>query len=451
MTSQALHTDLYQLTMMAAYFHNGNHKTPAKCEMFIRRLPKNRRFVVAAGLEQVLEYLYNLRFTDSQIEALKEIPALRPAMTAEFVDYLRTFRFTGTVYAVPEGTIIFENEPFIRVEADLAQAQLVETFILSTINHQSMVASKAARVVLAARGKPVLEFGSRRTHSEAAVSVARAAYIAGFDGSSNVEAHYKYGVPARGTMAHMFIMTYGDEELAFSKYHKVYDKSMYLVDTYDTLNGVRNALKVAGEGLKGVRLDSGDLGKLSKEVRALLKSEGREDVKVFLSSDLDEYELETLNDLGDYDGAGVGTRLATSDDSPSLGGVYKLVEIGGTPVAKFSESKVTLPGPKQVYRCYKDGKMVCDVLGTVDEGAFEFVNRKPLLTKVMDGRTVLYKETIHDMRQRAREELSSLPDNLREIMRTDAHERLYDVRPSDKVKSLLIDCEKRQMKTGGNK
>lgn len=452
MNNQALYTDLYQITMLAEYFHDGKHKEPAKCEMFVRRLPKNRRFILAAGLEQVLDYLYNLRFTDAQIEALKEIPTLRSAMTQDFVDYLRAFHFTGKVSAVPEGTVLFENEPFIRVEAELAQAQLVETFILSTINHQSMIASKAARIVLAAGGKSVLEFGSRRTHPAAAVDVARAAYIAGFDGSSNVEAFYRYGVPARGTMAHMFIMAYGDEEKAFEKYNKVFGKSLYLVDTYDTLTGVRNALKVAGDNLLGVRLDSGDLASLSKEVRALLKDEGREDVKIFLSSDLDEYELVELNERGEYDGAGVGTRLATSDDAPSLGGVYKLVEINEQPVAKFSEGKITYPGPKQVYRHYTNGQMDSDIIGHEKEGRYDFVNKIPLLKEVMRNGAIIHRESIHEMRERARVEVASLPDVLKEIgVRTDERSSYYEVSLSEKVRELLADCERRQMNNGGSK
>jgi len=440
----ALHTDLYQLTMMAAYFHNGKHNQQAVCELFVRRLPKNRRFLLAAGLDKCLDYLSNLRFTDAQIESLRDIPALRGAMSPEFIEYLRSFRFTGNVSAVPEGTVMFQNEPFLRVEAPLAEAQLVETMLLSCINHQTMIASKAARIMLAAQGKVTLEFGTRRTHYQAAVDVARAAYIAGFEGSSNVEAHYSHEVPARGTMAHMFIMANGDERQAFEEYSKVFKNSAYLVDTYDTLQGVKNALEVVGDNITAVRLDSGDLAKLSREVRTLLKEEGRDEIKIFLSSDLDEYELDVLNETGDYDGAGIGTRLATSHDSPSLGGVYKLVEIEGRPVAKFSKDKVTLPGPHQIYREFREGKMTGDFVGGVAEGTFEFIKRTPLLIDVMHNGQVLHRESVHQMRSRAREQLQMLPYELRTIAKTNTHEEIYSVKPSGMVLSLLEKCRKAQ-------
>ena len=268
MTTHALHTDLYQLTMLASYFHQRQHEERAVCEMFVRRLPKSRRFLVAAGLQRALQYLRTLRFTDSQVEALREVPHLKKAMTPDFVEYLRAFRFTGDVWAMPEGTLAFENEPLLRVEAPLGEAQLVETYLLSTLNHATMIASKAARVVLALGGRPALEFGTRRTHPEAAVDVARAAYIAGFEASSNVEAFERFGVPTRGTMAHMYIMASSSEREAFQHYGSLFPRSTYLVDTYDTVEGVKVALDAMGEGVTGVRLDSGDLASLSREVRA---------------------------------------------------------------------------------------------------------------------------------------------------------------------------------------
>lgn len=448
MNSLALHTDLYQITMMAAYFHNGRAKNSnmAICEMFVRRMPKNRRFMVAAGLADVIDYLENLRFTDSQIEFLRSVPSMRKVMTVDFVEYLRSFRFTGSVRAVPEGTILFQNEPFIQIVAPLIEAQLVETFILSKINYQTMIASKAARVVLAAKGRPVLEFGTRRTNPEAAIDVARASYIAGFEGTSNVEAAYRHDIPVRGTMAHMFVMASGSEEEAFSQYGKVFERSTYLVDTYDTLNGVRTALRTLGENISAVRLDSGDLASLSKEVRNILKEEGREDVKIMLSSDLDEYELQKLNESGDFDGAGVGTRLATSDDSPSLGGVYKLVQINSTPVAKFSESKVTYPGGKQVYREMKDGLYVRDFLGYHFERSYDYLNKTPLLASIMQDGKITYKDSIHRIRQRVRDGLNSLPEELKIIDKTDDHVNSYQVVPSERLLDLLEKCRKNQVK-----
>lgn len=444
MSLRALHTDLYQLTMLASYFHRGMHETPAVCEMFVRRMPPNRRFLVVCGLEQALDYLEGLRFSDAQIEALREIPALRGAMSHAFVEYLRAFRFRGSVFAMPEGTLAFENEPFVRVEAPLGEAQLVETALLSILNHQTLIASKAARVVLAAKGRPVLEFGSRRTHGDAAVDVARAAYIAGFEGSSNVEAFYRYQVPARGTMAHMYVMASDDEEEAFRRYGELFSRSTYLVDTYDTLTGTQRALDAVGDDLAAVRIDSGDLALMSKKVRALLKARGREDVKIVLSSDLDEYELARLDEAGDFDAAGVGTRLATSDDAPSLGGVYKLVRIGDRPVAKFSEQKITYPGAHQVYRHSKDGRFSFDHLGMTEEKSYEFVGAEPLLVPVMAGGDVLHREPIHEMRRRAREGLERLPDALREIgEREAAHRAIYPVRPSEQLLAVLARCKER--------
>lgn len=443
-SSYALHTDLYQLTMLASYFHQGRHEEPAVCEMFVRRLPKSRRFLVVAGLEKVLAALEGLRFTDAQIERLREIPGFKKVMTHAFVEYLRAFRFRGDVFAMPEGTVAFQNEPLVRVEASLGEAQLVETFILSALNHATMIASKAARVVLALDGRPALEFGTRRTHPEAAVDVARAAYIAGFEATSNVAAFDAFGVPARGTMAHMYIMASPSEREAFARYASLFSHSTYLVDTYDTVEGVKNALDVVGEGVAAVRLDSGDLGALSREVRALLHARGRSDVKIVLSSDLDEYEILRLVKEGDFDVAGVGTRLATSDDAPSLGGVYKLVQIGGRAVAKLSEGKVTYPGAHQVYRHEKDGRFAFDQLGMVKEPSYEFVSARPLLVPAMQGgRTVLH-EDIHTMRGRCRDQLHMLPPELRIIERSDRYESHYEVRPSEQLQRLLAQVKDAQ-------
>ena len=437
MTTHALHTDLYQLTMLASYFHQRQHEEPAVCEMFVRRLPKNRRFLVVAGLQRALDYLRGLRFTDAQIEALREVPHLKKAMTPDFVEYLRAFRFTGDVWAMPEGTVAFENEPLVRVAAPLGEAQLIETYLLSTINHATMIASKAARVVLALGGRPALEFGTRRTHPEAAVDVARAAYLAGFEASSNVEAFDRFEVPARGTMAHMYIMASASEREAFRHYGSLFPHSTYLVDTYDTVEGVKVALDAMGTGVSAVRLDSGDLAALSCEVRALLKARGRDDVKIVVSSDLDEYEIVKLTKSGDFDVAGVGTRVATSDDAPALGGVYKLVQIGGRPVAKLSADKVTYPGAHQVYRHEKDGVLAFDTLGMVDEATYEVLEAKPLLVPAMKAGKPVLEDDLARARVRCRDELAKLPPALRVIERSNSHEHFYEVRPSEQLARLL--------------
>lgn len=440
MVTRAIHTDLYQLTMLASYFHRRMHDVPAVCELFVRRLPQNRRFLVACGLAQAIEYLEELRFTDAQIESLREIPALRRALSADFIEYLRAFRFRGDAFAMPEGTIAFQNEPLVRIHAPLGEAQLIETALLSIINHQTLIASKAARIVLAAQGRSVMEFGTRRTHPEAAVDVARAAYIAGFDGSSNVEAAYRYEVPARGTMAHMYVMASQNETEAFASYAPLFPHSTYLVDTYETLRGVSHALDAAPD-LSAVRLDSGDLATLSRQVRTLLRERGRPDVGIVLSSDLDEYEVERLTHEGDFDAAGVGTRLAVSEDAPSLGGVYKLVQIGDRPVAKLSASKVTYPGAHQVYRHLNDGEMVSDQLGMVDEKSYEFIGTTPLLVPVMEAGRVIFRESIHDARQRARRGLEQLPETLRRIgPREDRFQQHFEVRPSAQLVALLETC-----------
>jgi len=445
----ALAADLQQLTMVASYFARGDHATRATCEMFVRKLPPNRRFLVAAGLRSLLDALVDWRFTDAQIEALREVPELRRALTHDFVEFLRGLRFTGDVYALPEGTVFFESEPLVRVEATLAEAQLIETLLLSTLNFQTQVASKAARIVLASGGRPVLEIGARRSHTEAAVDVARAAYIAGFEGTTNVEAFYRYEVPVRSAMSHMYILASSSESEAFTDYARTFATGAYLVDTYDTLKGVARALDTAGPRVTSVRIDSGDLAALSREVRALLRARGRDDVKILLSSDLDEYELTRLVSDGDFDLAGVGTRLAVSDDAPSLTGVYKLVAIGDRPVAKFSTSKTTYPGAHQVYRHTKDGAYAFDHIGLAREGGYEFVDAAPLLVPVMERGRVVHDESLVDLRARTARELAMLPAALKEIgARGTPAKARYEVRPSPRLLDVVDEARARMDLSG---
>ncbi|WP_437321318.1 nicotinate phosphoribosyltransferase [Sorangium sp. So ce385] len=422
----ALHTDLYQLTMAAGYFHRGMASRVATCELFVRRLPRHRRFLVAMGIERVVRYLEGLRFTDEQIAYLRGLPALADAMTPAFCSYLRDFRFHGDVWAVPEGTVFFPNEPLLRVTAPIIEAQLIETFALSAVNHATAIASKAARIVLAAGDAGVMEFGTRRAHPEAAVDAARAAYAVGCVGTSNVEAGMRFGIPVLGTAAHMWTMAHPTEEAAFEGYVAVFPSAaILLIDTYDTLVGAARAAAVARDKLKGVRIDSGDLAALSVAVRKILDDAGCASAKIVASGDLNEHRIAELRRAGaPIDLYGVGTDLVTSIDAPSLGGVYKLVEIGGaeagaggerTPIAKFSEGKATLPGAHQVHR-FRDpaGKLARDVIAL--DGEPVGPGAEPLLAPLMKrGARVAPPEGLDAVRARVRAEIAGLPDALRRI------------------------------------
>lgn len=415
---EALHTDLYQLTMAAGYFHRGMTGDVATCEMFVRRLPKLRRYLVAMGRERVLSYLSELRFSQEQITFLASVPALRDAMTPAFREYLAALRFTGDVWTVPEGTIVFANEPLFRVTAPIIEAQLVETFLLSAVNHATMVASKAARIVHAASPASVVEFGSRRTHPEEAVDAARAACAAGCVGTSNVEAGMRFGLKVTGTAAHMWTMAHASEEAAFHGYVEVFpNASILLIDTYDTLRGALRAAKIAREKLQGVRLDSGDLLTLSRGVRKVLDDNGCASAKIVASGDLNEYKIAALRkENAPIDLYGVGTDLVTSLDAPSIGGVYKLVELARNgerlPIAKFSEGKGTLPGPHQVWRSRSGAEGFSDTIALVEEApaALGDGDAQPLLEPAMKaGRRLAPAEPIDTIRARVKAGLDALP------------------------------------------
>jgi nicotinate phosphoribosyltransferase len=418
----ALCTDLYQLTMAAGYFHRGMTGAVATCEMFVRRLPRRRRYLLAMGLERALTYLENLSFTEDEIAYLATVPALRDAMTPAFVDYLRALRFTGDVDAMPEGTAAFANEPLVRVRGPIVEAQLVETFLLSSINHATMIASKAARVVESAGSASVIEFGTRRTHPAAAVDAARAAYAAGFAATSNVEAGRRFGVPVTGTAAHMWTMAHATEEAAFAAYVAVFPgASILLIDTYDTLRGAARAAKIAGDKLKGVRLDSGDLLELSRAVRVILDENGCKTVQIIASGDLNEVRIAELRAASaPIDGYGVGTDLVTSLDAPALGGVYKLVELtqdGKTrPIAKFSEGKGTFPGAHQVLRFHDEAGKIARDLVTLEHEPTDpswGASPTPLLVPVMrGGKRLAPAEPLAAIRARAAASRASLPADL---------------------------------------
>ncbi len=413
----ALRTDLYQLTMAAGYFHRGMTGDVATCEMFVRRLPKARRYLVAMGRERVLQYLENLCFTAAEIDFLATVPALRDAMTPAFREYLAGFRFTGDVAAVPEGTIVFANEPLFRVTAPLIEAQIVETFLLSAVNHATMIATKAARVVQAAGTAGVVEFGSRRTHPEAAVDAARDACAAGCLGTSNVEAAMRFGLKVTGTAAHMWTMAHASEEAAFQGYVEVFpNASILLIDTYDTLRGAERAARIARDKLQGVRLDSGDLLALSRGVRKVLDDNGCASAKIVASGDLNEYKIAALRrENAPIDLYGVGTDLVASIDAPALGGVYKLVEHarGGerVAIAKFSEGKGTLPGPHQVWRFERAGGFD-DVIALADEDPRtlgEGAARPLLVPAFAAGARTEPAESIDTIRARVKAGLDALP------------------------------------------
>lgn len=432
----ALVTDLYEITMAAAYFEN-KFEANATFELFVRSLPNGRGYLVFAGLEQALDFLEQVRFKSQEIDYIRRHPMFKNISDA-FFDYLRDFRFTGEIWAVREGTPVFGNEPLIRVTAPIIEAQLIETFLLNSVAFPTMIATKAARLVEAAQGRAVVEFGTRRAHgAQAGLLAARASYIGGCIGTSNVEAGYHYGIPTYGTVAHSFVMSYADEEEAFRRFCDLYpEESILLVDTYDTKHAVE---KIIAMGLrpKGVRLDSGDLAEQSKMVRGMLDAAGLRDTRIFASGDLDEFIItRMLAQQCPIDFFAVGTALVTSKDAPSLGAVYKLSEIeqNGTAryAAKFSEDKMTYPGKKQVFRfsdsggCFERDIIACE--GEKYSGA------QPLLECVMsNGKRVAHTPSLDEVRQHAAESLQRLPRKYRELK--DAPK--YPVKFSDELNRLL--------------
>ncbi len=410
-------TDLYQLNMLQAYLDHGQTDT-AVFEFFARRLPARRGFLMAAGLEQALDFLENLQFSEEEIDWLRQNYRFKD----EFLDYLKHFRFTGDVDAMPEGTIFFANEPIIRVTAPLPQAQLVETRLINILHFQSVVASKAARMVLAAPGKQLIDFGLRRAHgAEAGLMAARASYLAGFAGTATVLARKDFGIPVFGTMAHSFIQAHDDETAAFSAFaHSRPDNLVLLIDTYDTEGAARKVVKLApvltkaGIAVRGVRLDSGDMIVLSKSVRRILNDGGLQDVTIFASGGLDEDELARMMQANaPIDGFGVGTSLTTSSDAPALDCAYKLQEYAGIARRKRSVGKATWPGRKQVWRSFgDDGRIAGDVLALHDDQQAG----EPLLVPAMRrGQRLASPPILADIRQKAAQGLAQLPELLRRL------------------------------------
>jgi nicotinate phosphoribosyltransferase len=414
----SLLTDLYELTMAACYVGEGIEQRNASFELFVRKFPKDFGYLIAMGLEQALDYLEHFKFTPAQISALQSTGIFANAPD-RFWSVLENARFEGDVWAVPEGTAIFPNEPILRVDAPFWQAQVIETYVLNAINYQSLIATRAARVRdVAGEHALLLEFGTRRAFSpQASLWAARAALAAGFNSTSNVLAAFKLGRKPTGTIAHSLVMALtaleGSEMQAFNAFHHYFPGAPLLIDTYDTLDAARQLSKrlQAGEmELRGVRLDSGDLAQLSQQVRAILP-----DIAIFGSGDLDEWEIARLQAEGaKIDGYGVGTRLLTGE---AINGVYKLVEIDGNPVMKRSSGKMTYPGRKQVFRHIEGGQVKGDRLALVSEEADQNeAQSKPLLEPVVrDGQRLKPPETLETIAKRTAKSVAALPPQTRQL------------------------------------
>lgn len=421
-SSPTLFTDRYQLTMLAAYARSGHAQRRAIFELFVRRLPPSRRYMVACGVGRAVEMLRQIRFSSDELAYLEADPVLGPAMRDRQVrDMFERLHFRGRVLAIPEGRVCFPFEPLIQVEGTLAEAQLVETLLLSIINHDTRVASKCARIVAAAGGRECFEFGARRTHEGAAVDAARSAYVAGFAATSNEEAGRRYGIPIRGTMAHAYILTHAadhgeqGEDDAFRSFADTFDgNAICLVDTFDTLRGIDNAIQALGPRLSGVRIDSGDLAAMTIAARSKLDQAGLKPARIVLSDDLDEYKIQALLGAGaPVDAFGVGTMAVSTPDSPSLGAVYKLVALEDSKgrmmaVEKRASGKGSTAGPKQVMRQPDSLDDTLILRGEQVEG-------EPLLVPVFDGGAPVGDHSLAAARRRLADDLSRATAPLRSL------------------------------------
>ena len=434
-------TDLYQLTMLEAYWREGFTAT-AVFELFVRKLPSSRNFLLTAGIEAALDYLESARFTADELDYL----ARTNRFSAEFLRWLATWRFEGDVDALPEGTLFFPDEPMLRVTAPMPQAQLIETRLVNLLQYPTMVASKAARCVLAAPGRTLVEFGARRAHgAESALSAARAAYLAGFSGTSNVLAGQTWEIPVFGTMAHSYVMAHDEEWRAFVEFARAQpDNVVLLIDTYDVMAGVEEVLRAADVlqresiAVRAVRLDSGDVGAQARQVRRRLDQAGRSEIGIFASGDLDESRLaELVGEDAPIDGYGVGTKLTTCADAPYLSIVYKLQEYDGIPRRKTSRGKQTWPGAKQIDRITdRSGRWQHDRLALADEPR----QGMPLLVPVMrSGRRTNEPESLETVRRRAAEQLDMLPEPWRRLEPAPP----FPVQVSDAVQRLAHEVDRR--------
>jgi nicotinate phosphoribosyltransferase len=443
--SLALFTDLYELTMAQAYWQSGQTQ-PATFSLFFRSYPQDRAFFVFAGLADSLAYLEELHFTAADLAYLRGLGRFDEG----FLDYLGKLRFTGSVRALPEATLAFANEPVLEVTGPVIETQLVETFVLNQVNVQTLLATKAARVVHAAAGRQLIDFAARRTQGvEAANQFARLSYLAGFAGTSNALAGARYNIPVSGTMAHSFITSFPSEIAAFRHFARSFpDSSTFLVDTYDTIEGTRKAavvareMKATGHRLQAIRLDSGDLDDLARRARAVLDEAGLPEVQIFASGGLDEFNVDELvRARAPIDGFGVGTRVGVSADAPWADSVYKMVAYAGRPVLKLSSRKQTLPGPKQVYR-FRDsaGAYTRDVIACAGE---QIPGGEPLLTEVLrNGQRLGPAPSLAELRRRFQEEYAWLPVEHKTL----ASPRPYTVQVSPELERLReqVSLETRQ-------
>lgn len=441
-----LATDFYQLTMGAAYYQYNlenevnEEDNRATFELFIRKFPRNRNYLIYAGLEQVVYYLLNARFSENIIEFLRQKPVFKNIDSSFFDVYLPNFKFDVDVWSMKEGNFFFPNEPVLRVQGPLFNAQIAETYLLNVINFQTLVASKASRIRTVAGNKVLLEFGTRRSHTPlAGVYAARASYIAGFNGTSNVIADLEFGINSTGTMAHSFVQKFKNEADSFDSYYKVYgEDSILLIDTYDTEKGAQKACKY-GNTIRGVRIDSGDLIDHARKVRKILDQNGCDKVLIVASSDLNEYKIkEIIDKKAPIDAFGVGTELTTSRDDPTISGVYKLMEYNNEPRIKISEGKVTYPGIKQVYRSYnKDDKLEEDMLSLDDEPIP--VNSEPLLIPIIKkGKLVTILPKLDEIRDFYLENIRNLPETYKNLEQKEK----FKLRVSEKLEQITQKLKK---------
>ncbi|MEL7797860.1 MULTISPECIES: nicotinate phosphoribosyltransferase [Idiomarina] len=425
-----LFTDLYQLTMLDAYLQEGM-QDDAVFTLFVRRLPNERKFLLAAGLDPLLETIENLSFSDDDLRYLKE-----QNFSQQLIDYLRDFEFIGQVRALPEGTVFFENEPIVEIKAPLPQAQLIETLVMNQIHLQTLLASKGARVAHAAEKRPVLDFGARRVHGiDAGKKGSRALYLSGIAATSNMLAARTYGLPVAGTMAHSYIQAHDSEYQALKNFTQVFPETVLLVDTIDTLKGVEKVIQLANElgddfKVKGIRLDSGDLGDLAVKARKLLDEHNLHHLEIIASGGLDEHKIaQLIADKAPIDGFGVGTGMGVSDDAAALDMAYKLVEYAGKGRLKLSSGKPVLPGEKQVFRESGDN-FRRDTIARAEEQ----LPGEPLLKKVMQSgkRLPSHQRDIEEIRQYAQQQLNKLPEYVSSIS---SKEKSYPVEISDKLAS----------------